>query len=166
MEKAPASPIKIKQEPVDQEPAAENLRNIEDNLNGTIELSDDDDFDPMIANYTAPADAQDEDGIALHPDEGDLAIELDYEPTENDRGESILDEVTKTLTNSFLDIRRPFRMTRATELKWFHTQRSKTIDCDLDQLIFILFNYAIYCIYTSFSKPVRAVDSLYVYIIF
>ena len=66
-------------------------RGSEDELNATIEISDDE-FNPMINLYpgaanTAATGSQEEDGIVLHPDEGDLAIdELDYEPAEKDRG--------------------------------------------------------------------------------
>ena len=163
MERTPTSPVKIKQEPVDQE--EEILRT--DDLDGTITLSDDD-FDPMVASYpdaTLTMDGQDEEGIALHPDEGDLAIdELDYEPA--DRGESILDEVTNPLTKLFLDNRRPFRMTREHKVKWFYDRKNKTRLCDLNRILFI-FNLAIYyyTIYTFVSKPFVAVDSLFVYII-
>ena len=84
-----------------------------------------------------------------------------------DRGESILDEVMFLLKISFLDTRRPFRMTRATEVKnRFSEQKNKTIDCDL-KTIFIFINlaiYYIYTIYTDISKPVRAVDSFRLYI--
>ena len=160
MERTPTSPVKIKQEPVDQE--EEILRT--DDLDGTITLSDDD-FDPMVASYpdaTLTMDGQDEEGIALHPDEGDLAIdELDYEPA--DRGESILDEVTIPLTKLFLDNRRPFRMTKPRE--WYSGLKKNPIECNQSQPLFILF-YLIYNIYMNVSKPVRADDSLCLYIMY
>ena len=169
MEKTQASPMKIKQEPVDPEPEAsstENLRSAGDDLNGTIELSDDD-YDPLVNLYVGPGStSQEEEGIALHPDEGDLAIDtdLDYEP-ETNRGESILDEVRIKLTKNFLDDRRPFRIERETEVKWFSGKKNKTIvDCDLEKLLFILFTIY-YTIYTPISTPSLVVDSLLVYII-
>ena len=170
MEKTPASPMKIKQEPVDPEPEVtntENLRSAQNDLNGTIELSDDD-YDPLVASlYLGPGStSQDEEGIALHPDEGDLAIDtdLDYEP-ETNRGESILDEGSTKLTKNFLDDRRPFRIERETEVKWFSGKKNKTIvDCDLEKLLFILFTIY-YTIYTPISRPSLVVDSLLVYII-
>ncbi len=149
MEKTPASPVTIKLEPVDSA-ETENLRATTDKLNGTIELSDDE-YNP--ADYYNPAEPtcagivnlnstsvgnQDEEGIILHPDTYDLAIDLDYEPAETDRGESILDEVTKFLTNSFLDNRRPFRTSRETDVNWFSELKSMAIDCDLEQLTYII----------------------------
>ena len=107
MEKAPASPVNIKQEPLDTK--TETLRATANELNATIELSDDDyNPEPSCAsivnlNSTSVVGNQDEEGIVLHLDMSDLAIDLDYEPAKTDRGESILDEVTKFLMHSFLD---------------------------------------------------------------
>ena len=47
MEKTAASPVKVKQEPVEQK--VEKLRSNRDKLNGTIELSNDK-YDPMAKN--------------------------------------------------------------------------------------------------------------------
>ena len=143
MERTPSSPIKIKEEPVDQEVANEfeALRDVQEDADETIVISDDDDYDPMMDTFAPATEDREEDGIVLHPDEGDLAIdELDYEPVERDRGESLLDEVICTLIHSLHDNRRPFRMNRATEVNWFSDWKSKTIYCDLQQLnLFILF---------------------------
>ena len=162
MERAPTSPVSIKQEPIEQK--EEILRNEED-LNETIVISDSDgEYDPLVNLYpdASRAPEQDEDGILLHPDEGDLAIdELDYEPA--DRGESILDEVILYLTKTFLDTRRPFRMTRGIDVKRFIPRKNKTRNHEVDEILFIfILNLAIYyyTIYTI-SKPFVAVDSLF-----
>ena len=175
MEKAPASPVKIKQEPVEvEEAAAEVLRETSDTLNGTIELSDEE-YDPetnldgIINNgrednaNNAEEEDNAEDGITLHPDESDLAINSDYEPADNERGESILDEVNPIITKLSLDNRRPFRMTKPRE--WYSGLKKNPIECNQSQPLFILF-YLIYNIYMNVSKPVRADDSLCLYIMY
>ena len=170
MERTPSSPVKIKQEPVDQEDTNvfEALRDVQEDADETIVISDDD-YDPLVATYVHAPENQEEDGIVLHLDDGDLAIdELDYEPVERDRGESLLDEVLCKLTNSLLDNRRPFRMNRETNVKWFHEKMNEARKCNLYRILFIYFNLAIYyyTIYTDISKPFVAVDSLYMYIVF
>ena len=133
MERTPSSPVKIKQEPVDQEDTNvfEALRDVQEDADETIVISDDD-YDPLVATYVHAPENHEEDGIVLHPDDGDLAIdELDYEPVERDRGESLLDEVLCKLTNSLLDNRRPFRMNRETNVKWFHEKMNEVRKCNL-----------------------------------
>ena len=147
----------------------EALRDVQEDADETIVISDDDDYDPMVDTFAPDTEDQEEDGIVLHPDEGDLAIdELDYEPVERDRGESLLDEVLYALTHSLHDIRRPFRMNRETSVKWFHEEMNKIRNFILYRILYNYFNLAIYyyTIYTEISKPFVAVDSLYMYIMF
>ena len=109
------------EEGVKPEPDVETLRDV----NTTIDLEDDEMANPSQAvsgiNPLPPLPGEEnevsrEEGINLHPDPADLAIDLDYEPEEKaatSRGNSLLDEVTYILTNSLYDGRGPFRMTRS-----------------------------------------------------
>ena len=98
MEKTLASPVKIKLEPVDQ--GTEELRTSRDNLNGTIEISDDE-FDPLNNIYPGPSNASDTTG-----QEEDCTWPLTLTSTTSPRmtgGESILDEVRIKQMKNFLD---------------------------------------------------------------